>query len=128
MKNEVLKSIQELSNLIIQNGYENGYKKIHFWYIQTLNIVYYELSSENSMSDLTGEAISQLSTFQAVEYFKTDFPDVYQKCIQLSSDLKQYNNKLQNYELGVLGVKDANWIKYFNQATTRLMNLNPPNN
>lgn len=102
--------------------------KFEFHLFLCLDIIRFELQSAGKISDLTAEAISQLFVFQTFEFYYREYPEVYSQCSMLFNTLIKYNEKLEKHELGALGVKDNQWIEYFNERIANLILLNKPNN
>lgn len=108
---------------------ERGYKKFEFYLIMSLEILRYELFTTNSITDYTAVAISQLFVFQTHEFYYREYPIIYEKCSSLFFVLNSYNDRLREHDLpGEVGLKDENWMKYFEKSISSLIDSNKPNN
>lgn len=129
MNNNIISDIKLLDDVIIEikladkrkSFSPKGLEKFEFIFFQSLNIVRYELQTDGEISDLSGEAITQLFVFQTFEYYKTDFPEIYVKCSNLFERLITYNTRLRSNNLGAIGAKDENWVKYFNKIFKKIL-------
>jgi len=118
---EVICSIKEKVNSV-------GYNKFEFYFIISLEIVRYEIATVSKISDKVAEAITQLFAFQSFELYYRDYPDIYSKCSDLAYVLNSYNERLKEHGLGAIGVKDKNWIDFFQNSISALITSNKPNN
>lgn len=101
---------------------EVGLIKFEFTFFLTMDIVRYELIKTNRISDLTGNAISQLFAFQCFEFYYRDYPDLFTKTADLFSLLCEYNTKLKNNDLeGKISAKPADWVFYFKETLSKLI-------
>ena len=124
-----LKLLDEVINDIKRLTIEKGYNKFEFYLVMSLEIVRYEIFTTDHISDFTADAISQLFAFQTHEFYYRDYPKVYERCSNLFFVLNAYNEKLRSHDLpGAVGVKDKNWVKYFEKSISNLIDSNKPNN
>jgi hypothetical protein len=132
MINQALRLLDDTVDLIKSkdegksNFSKQSLHKFEFILFLSLDIVRYELKTRQKLTDLTSDAISQLFAFQCFEYYYRDFPEIYDKCSELFYVLRNYNEKLRNYDLkGNVGIKDSNWIKFFEKQISNLFYGNP---
>jgi hypothetical protein len=124
-----LQLLDEFINDIKQLTINKGYNKFEFYLILSLEIVRYEIFTTEHISDLTAGAVSQLFAFQTHEFYYREYPEIYEKSSKLFFVLLAYNEKLRNHDLsGTVGVKDKNWIRYFEKSISNLIDSNKPNN
>jgi hypothetical protein len=128
MRNDI-QILDEVVNDIKRKINLEGYNKFEFCLILTLEIARYEMFTQKKLTDITADAISQLFAFQVHEFYYRTHPEIYDKCLSVFAVFNNYSDKLKNHDLpGIVGVKDENWIQYFNESLTALIELNRPNN
>lgn len=86
----------------------------------TLTIARHELQLNQELSDATCAALSQLITFQCLEYYKYQYPAVYQLFSTLGLELQKYNTNYKNYEPKGIGPQRKAWVRYFKNTLTTL--------
>jgi len=128
MVNNDIKLIDNFITLIKERVGAGSNEKFECYLILTLEIVRFEMVFTGEISDISGEAISQLFVFQTMEFYYRDYPYIYEKCSELFNSLISYNKKLLSHELSVVGVKDKEWIRYFKNSITNLILVKEPNN
>lgn len=133
--NDILMLIDELVALVREKSNEKSsfdiahILKFEFKLLITLDIVRFELQTNGMISNNSAMAVSRLFAFNAFEYYYRDFPDLYRNCSRLFARLNDFNEKLKLDSLDkVIGNKDSDWIKFFNENITALIVGNRPNN
>ncbi|WP_315814185.1 hypothetical protein [Paraflavitalea speifideaquila] len=90
-----------------------------------MDIVRFEIQTTERISDLTADAISQLFTFGAFEYYYRDFRNIHEKCSDLFHVLSNYNEQLKNHDLpGLISIQDSNWVDFFSKSIAHLISSN----
>ncbi len=124
--NEDIKLIDEMILLIKKRIGSSEYYKFEFQLILCLEIARYEIFTINKITDHTAGAISLLFTFRVFESYYRDYPEFYQRRLDLTI-FNKYNEKFaENMENGP-GFNDADWIKYFCSELKMLTLTNGPN-
>lgn len=128
MVNRDIELIDDVITLVKERDSAGSNEKFECYLILTLEVVRFEMVFTGEISDISGEAISQLFVFQTMEFYYRDYPHIYKKCSELFNSLISYNKKLLSHELGVVGVKDKEWIRYFKNSITNLILTKESNN
>jgi hypothetical protein len=96
--------------------------KFEFKLFLCLDIIRFELQTNEQITDSTADAIRVLFVFNAIQYFREDFPEIFNKCAVVFSKLMIYNKKLFNHDLkSKIGFEDARWAKYFKKTISSLI-------
>lgn len=114
--------INNIRNRVLNKMFLKEKDDVDFLLILTLDIIIFEISQSNKISDYSASAITQLSAFQSVEYYKSKYPELDTDLMELASELRAYNQKLKNYEQDALGVSNKGWVKYFNESILKILN------
>lgn len=81
-----------------------------------LDVIAFEIRKDNKISDKTGEALIQMTSFQSIEYYyHSGYLELDTELKKLASILSNYNERLREYKLGVIGTKPENWGDYFKE-------------
>lgn len=95
--------------------------QFEFYLILVLEIIRHEIIDTGTISDKTANAASILFAFQIFEYYFRDYPDLYEKCTDLTHELHNYNVNWKNHDLsGIRRTKTA-WIKFFRERITKMI-------
>lgn len=88
-----------------------------------LDVITFEIRKNKSISDKTAEALIQIVSFQSTEYYyHGGFLELDSELKNLMYALYEYNEKLKEYELDVIGVEPENWSNYFKERIETLLN------
>lgn len=128
MNKEHLALLDHTIAMIKNEPDRSEFNKVQFYLIISLEIVRFELLTENKITDRSAEALAQLFAFQTFEMYYRDAPALYNKCASLFQVLVKYNQKLDSHESSALGVQDNAWREYFCKGIGHLISNNAPNN
>lgn len=102
-------------------------QKFEFKLFLCLHIARFELQSNNQLTDITADALSKLFAFNSFEYYKYQYPDVFEKCTTLFCALIEYNEKLKSNTLSAkISGLDSQWTNYFKKAIKNLIENTEP--
>lgn len=112
----------EIIKLLLNEKIEEKIDFVDILLSLTLDVIRFEIKLFNSISDETGNAISQITSFLSIEYYyHQDFIELDKELKELTYQLREYNLRLKNHELGgVVGIDNKNWIEYFSKSLLKL--------
>ncbi len=91
-------------------------------FLLCMDIIRFELQTNGRISDTTADAMSQLFTFGAFEYYYRDFRYIHEKCTELFNKLTIYNQSLKNNDLpGEIAFHNEKWSNFFSTTITHLL-------
>ncbi|MCD9611928.1 hypothetical protein [Tenacibaculum maritimum] len=122
-----LKKHIEIIRLLLSKKINDKIEGIDLIVFLLLNIIEFEIRINKAISNQTAEALTQVSSFQSIEYYyHNGYLDLDKELKELAYLLGDYNSKLKNYELGVVGTKPENWGDYLKERIEMFLSDSSP--
>lgn len=119
---EVINTIDNIRKLLNEKVNQN-IEGIDLLLFLLLDVISFEIKKNNSLTDKTGEALIQITSFQSIEYYyHKGYLELDTELKKLAYLLRNYNEKLLNLELDTIGTKPENWSNYFKERIEFFLN------
>ncbi|WP_299883452.1 hypothetical protein [uncultured Lacinutrix sp.] len=119
---KLIKTIDYIK-ILLSKKMENKIEGIDLLLSLLLNVIVFETKKNGVMSNKTGEALIQITSFQSIEYYyHGGYLELDSELKKLAYILSDYNEKLRKNELDVVGSKPENWANYFEERIRVLLN------
>lgn len=119
---EVVNTIDSIRKLLNEKVSHN-IEGIDLLLFLLLDVIAFELKKSNSITDKTGGALIQITSFQSIEYYyHKGYLELDTELKKLAYLLRNYNEKLLNLEVDLIGTKPENWCNYFKERIEFFLN------
>ena len=106
---------------IKEKGDSEGFNYADTKIILTLEIVRMEISNLNRLTDESLKALNEISAMTSFENYKSSHPHLYDQIQKIYYRFSSLNDNFGSLDLGIIGLNNKSWVKYFRKSTKYLL-------
>lgn len=91
-------------------------------FILCLEIIRYEIQTQQKISNRNAAAISELFAFDAFQFYYRDYPEIHKMCSLVFYELNDFNEDLRNHDLDEeIHNTPEFWVDFFSKSIAEII-------